>query len=262
MDKKYSILILSWRGTGMRRLVFSQKLLRCCLPAGIVLTAITGWLLGDYLWLKLQTQEAELLRLKIATQQKRLSTLQEMTKNLQELAGNWRGVSQKVRASLSPGARRAYDGHQGVDELEDTLVSLETKLNDLITSVPTEWPASGQVTSGVGTRLSPFTGEPEFHAGIDIPNPTGTPVHAPGNGVVDFAGESAGNGRNVVLSHGQGITTLYAHLSKAYVKKGDRVRKGEKIAEVGSTGKSTSPHLHYEVRVNGVPIEPRDHLLK
>jgi murein DD-endopeptidase MepM/ murein hydrolase activator NlpD len=120
----------------------------------------------------------------------------------------------------------------------------------------------GKITSGVGDRVSPMTGRIEFHSGLDIPNPTGTPVYAPGNGTVEAAGEMNGNGRTVVLNHGQGITTQYLHLSKINVNPGEQVRKGQQIAEVGSTGQSTSPHLHYEVRVNGVPIDPRRSLLK
>ncbi|MCH8056136.1 MAG: M23 family metallopeptidase [Deltaproteobacteria bacterium] len=111
-------------------------------------------------------------------------------------------------------------------------------------------------------RRDPWTGKPEFHSGLDIPKPIGTPVYAPGDGVVDTVKRSKVNGRTLGLNHGQGITTRYAHLSKIQVKKGDRVRKGQQIAIVGNTGKSTNPHLHYEVRINGVPIDPRRKLIK
>jgi murein DD-endopeptidase MepM/ murein hydrolase activator NlpD len=262
MDKKYSILILPWRGTWMRRLVFSQKLIRYFLSGGIVLLVFAGWLLGDYFWLKLQSEEARLMRVEVQAQRERLSALQERTKDIQGLLANWKGLEERVQASLPPQRRSSNNGHHVVDELESSLALLESKLKGLIVSIPSEWPASGRVTSGVGMRPSPWTGKAEFHSGIDIPNPIGTPIHAPGDGVVDFAGESNGNGTALILDHGQGITTLYAHLSATHVKKGDRVRRGERIAAVGNTGNSTSPHLHYEVRVNGVPIDPRDHLLK
>jgi murein DD-endopeptidase MepM/ murein hydrolase activator NlpD len=106
-------------------------------------------------------------------------------------------------------------------------------------------------------RLSPWSGEMEFHSGLDIPKPIGTAVHAAGNAVVESIAQGGGKGGTVVLDHGQEIKTQYAHLSKILVNKGDRVQKGQPIGQVGNTGKSTGPHLHYEVRVKGIPIDPR-----
>lgn len=262
MDRRYSILILPWRGTQMRRLVLSQKSIRYLLVGAVVLLAISGWLFGDYLWMKLQKKEVRELRAEAQAQREQLSLLQEQTKNIQVLLASWKGLQEKVQASLPPQQRLSNNGHKAVEELEKSLASLQSELERLIASIPTGWPADGRVTSGVGTRASPWTGKPEFHSGLDIPNPAGTPVYAPGDGLVESVGQSNGNGRSVVLNHGQGITTQYAHLSKAHVKKGDLVRKGQRIADVGNTGKSTSPHLHYEVRVNGVPIDPRPSLMK
>ena len=262
MDKRYSILILPWRGTRMRRLVLSQSAIRCLSLGGVAFLVMMGVLLGDYLWSKHQSEEAKRLRGELHAQRDRLSILRQKTQDIREILANWRGLEEKVELSLPLQKRASRNGHNAVDELEGNLDLLESKLKELVTSIPTEWPASGRVTSGVGMRPSPWTGKAEFHSGIDIPNPIGTPIHAPGDGVVDFAGESNGNGTALVLNHGQGITTLYAHLSKTHVKKGDRVRRGERIAAVGNTGNSTSPHLHYEVRVNGMPIDPRNHLLK
>ncbi|MGH7829604.1 MAG: M23 family metallopeptidase [Candidatus Binatia bacterium] len=262
MDPKYSILILPWRGTGMRRVVLSRKLLRYGLWAAVVVVAVAGWLIGDYLGMKIQRESARQYRAEVETQREKLSALQQMTRDLRGLVMKWKRLDKKIEASVPPQARIAHNEHRAIDELENTLVSLETQLQALVASIPTEWPVSGRVTSGVGMRLSPWTGTEEFHSGLDIPNPIGTPVRATADGVVDFAGASDGNGTAVVLNHGRGIATLYAHLSKTHVQKGDQVRRGDTIADVGNTGRSTSPHLHYEVRVNGVPIDPRDHLLK
>ena len=107
-------------------------------------------------------------------------------------------------------------------------------------------------------RPSPLTGAMEYHAGLDIPKPIGTPVHASGDAVVQSIDDNLGT---IVLAHGQEITTQYAHLSKILVRQGDLVRKGQKIAEVGNKGKSTGPHLHYEVRLAGVAIDPRQSLI-
>ncbi len=262
MDKRYSILILPWRGTQMRRLILSQNSIRCLVSAGVFLLAIGAWLMGDYVWMKMQKRELKELRMEALAQREQLSLLEDQTKNLQLLLANWKGLQQGVHASLPSQNRSSFNGHQAIKELEKSLAALQGDLQGLIASIPSAMPVSGRVTSGVGIRLSPWTGKPDFHSGLDIPNPIGTPVYAPGDGVVEAVGVSNGNGLAVVLSHGQGITTQYAHLSKANVKKGDRVRKGQRIAASGNTGKTTSPHLHYEVRVNGVPIDPRLHLIR
>ena len=246
----------------MRRLVLSQKSIRYLLAGGVFLVAISGWLLGDYLWMKGQKKGLKELRMEALAQREQLSVLQDQTKNLQLLLTDWKGIQQGVQASLPSQNRSSFNGHLAIKELEKSLASLRNELEHLIASIPSAMPAKGRVTSGVGTRHSPWTGKPEFHSGLDLPNPVGTPVYAPANGVVESVGVSNGNGQMVVLNHGQGITTQYLHLSKAIVKKGDRVRKCQQIAESGNTGKTTSPHLHYEVRVNGIPIDPRANLLK
>ncbi|MGH7773460.1 MAG: peptidoglycan DD-metalloendopeptidase family protein [Candidatus Binatia bacterium] len=262
MDRKFSILILSWRGTRLRRFVFSKRSLRCLLAGTVILLGFSGWLFGDYLWMKFQRKKVKQIRVEAKAHRQQLSTLQERTKDIQHLLADWKGLQEKVQASLPTQRQSSANGHLKMKELEKSLVSLQSELERLIASTPSGRPLKGQVSSGVGTRISPWTGKPEFHSGLDIPNPTGAPVYAPGDGVVDLVGESNGKGLTVVLNHGQGITTQYAHLSKSNVKKGDRVRKGQEIANVGNTGKSTSPHLHYEVRVNGVPIDPRRYLME
>jgi murein DD-endopeptidase MepM/ murein hydrolase activator NlpD len=126
-------------------------------------------------------------------------------------------------------------------------------------SMPMGWPVSGPITSRFGVRSSPFAGEggsPEMHTGIDIAARTGTPVTATGGGTVQIAGNNGGYGLLVVINHGQGITSWYGHNSRLLVSPGQRVNAGDTIAEVGSTGRSTGPHVHYEVRVHGVPEDP------
>lgn len=262
MKKSYSILIFPWRGTRIRRVVLSQRSIRHLILAGVFMLATAGWLAGDYLWMKWQRKGIRELRMEALAQREQLSVLQDQTKNLQLLLANWKGLQQSIQASLPPPNRSSFNGRVAIAELEKSLVSLQSELERLIASVPTAMPAGGRVTSGVGTRPSPWTGKPEFHSGLDIPNPVGTAVHAAGNGVVKSTGVINGNGLTVVLSHGQGITTQYSHLSKVLVKEGERVGRGQEIAESGNTGKSTSPHLHYEVRINGVPVDPRTSLVK
>ena len=262
MEKRYSILILASREARIRRLVFTQRSVRVLLCGAMILLGLGGWLLGDYVWMKLKSGNVKQLQLKALAQREELSRLQDQTQSIQTLLADWKGLGERVDASVPPRQRSSTNAHYAITEMQQSLNSLQSELERLIASIPTDWPATGKITSGVGKRVSPLTGKVEFHSGLDIPNPTGTPVYAPGNGTVETAGESNGNGRTVILNHGQGITSQYAHLSKIYVNRGDQVRKGQQIAEVGNTGKSTSPHLHYEVRVNGVPIDPRRGLIK
>ncbi|MFQ3615171.1 MAG: peptidoglycan DD-metalloendopeptidase family protein [Cyanobacteriota bacterium] len=121
-------------------------------------------------------------------------------------------------------------------------------------------PADGRLTSGFGYRVHPILGYRRFHAGIDFGAPTGTPIRAANNGVVIYSGWYGGYGRSVIVDHGNGITTLYAHASRVYVSEGQAVSRGEAIAAVGSTGFSTGPHLHFEVRKNGEPVDPLNYL--
>lgn len=262
MLKSYSILIFPRRGTRIRRLMLSQRSILCLLSGGVALLGIGAWLTGDYLWMKWQKKGLNELRMEALAQREQLSVLQEQTNNLQLLLANWKGIQQSIRASLPAQSRSSFSGRIAIEELEKSLTSLQGELEKLISSVPTAMPVGGRVTSGVGTRPSPWTGKPEFHSGLDIPNPIGTPVHASGDGTVESAGTINGNGLTVILNHGQGITTQYSHLSKTLVKKGDRIRRGQQIAQSGNTGKSTSPHVHYEVRINGIPVDPRTNLVK
>lgn len=129
-----------------------------------------------------------------------------------------------------------------------------------LSSTPTIWPVAGWTTSGFGMRHHPINGGMRFHEGLDIAAPWGTPVKAAADGVVKYAGYKGGYGKIVVIDHGYGIVTYYAHNSRLLVKVGDKVTRGEDISKVGNTGHSTGAHLHYEVHVDGVPIDPMNFL--
>ncbi len=125
---------------------------------------------------------------------------------------------------------------------------------------PSLWPLEGRVTSSFGERLDPFNGEGAFHSGIDIAAPYGTPVRAAGDGDVTGAAMGSGYGREVTINHGHDLLTLYGHLSALAVLPGQHVVRGQVVGYVGQSGRSTGPHLHYEVRVHMVPVNPHKYL--
>jgi len=127
-------------------------------------------------------------------------------------------------------------------------------------SAPNLWPVEGQITASFGERIDPFNGEGAFHAGVDISAPVGSPIIAPADGTVVFADFLGGYGRAVVLDHGHGITTRYGHLASFAVAAGQFIHRGDTIGHVGLSGRSTGPHLHYEVRINDTPVNPHKYL--
>jgi len=127
-------------------------------------------------------------------------------------------------------------------------------------SAPNLWPVEGAVTGSFGERIDPFNGEGAFHSGVDISASYGQPVIAPADGVVEFADFMGGYGRAIILDHGHGLSTRYGHLSNFAVTQGEYVHRGDTIGYVGLSGRSTGPHLHYEVRINDTPVNPHKYL--
>lgn len=134
--------------------------------------------------------------------------------------------------------------------------------NEILQTTPSVRPTSGWVSSNFGSRVSPFTGDMSQHRGIDIAADIGTPIRAPAAGIVTAANMDAGYGKVITIDHGHGIVTRYGHCSQMYVKVGQRVRRGDTIGAVGNTGRSTGPHLHYEVRLQGVHVNPERYILE
>ena len=148
--------------------------------------------------------------------------------------------------------------------IDQQLALVEERLatqDELLSSTPTIAPVSGLLTDGFGRRRDPFTGRHAFHRGLDISARRGTPVIAPGHGIVVFAGRSGGLGKVVKVSHGFGYTTVYGHLDRIDVEPGDEVERGATLGLLGNTGRSTGPHLHYEVHVDGQAVNPLYYLL-
>ncbi|MBT9252451.1 MAG: peptidoglycan DD-metalloendopeptidase family protein [Brockia lithotrophica] len=133
-------------------------------------------------------------------------------------------------------------------------------LGEIAEHVPSIMPADGRIVSGFGMRRDPFTFALQMHTGVDIANVSGTPIRAAASGVVVDTGWVGGYGLTVRIAHGNGVETFYAHLSQVVVQRGQSVKKGELIGYMGSTGRSSGPHLHYEVRLGGRPIDPVPYL--
>jgi len=166
------------------------------------------------------------------------------------------GLVQQMRTDVERLKSEAMSREESLSELEKLLQSKR----EMLTHTPSIWPVHGWVTSGFGFRTDPFTGLAQMHEGLDISNREGTPVIASADGIVSATGKDFTYGNVVVISHGFGIISRYNHLSKILVGAGRKVKRGDIIAEVGTTGRSTGPHLHYEIRVNGIPINPRRYI--
>lgn len=192
----------------------------------------------------------------------RLEAIEDTSRRLAEISGVPVPETEQENAESAHGA-----GGPALDEadisavleraaqLEDSLRGMESQL---LSRIPSIWPTQGNLTDRFGGRRNPLGGSSyEFHSGLDISAPTGTPVYAAGSGTVTTAGGQNGYGLLIEIDHGNGVTTRYAHLSRIGVAIGQEIERGAFIGRVGSTGRSTGPHLHYEVRMNDNPVNPR-----
>lgn len=205
-------------------------------------------------------QENQVLKIHYDDLSQRINTMQDISKEL--------ATSAKLpQAQNDPPARSSSGGPEIVNELENNAQALERELRQLKdvydrnllhqAGTPNGLPVRGYLTDGFGSRNNPFSGEgSEFHAGQDISVPHGTPVEATANGLVLYAAPRSGYGNVVVIDHGNGVTTRYGHLSSIGVEAGQRIHRGDIIGRSGNTGRSTGPHVHYEVREYDVPVDP------
>jgi murein DD-endopeptidase MepM/ murein hydrolase activator NlpD len=231
-----------------------------------------AWKVANYNALK---READTLRVRYQNLQKVVSQTDQQLASLELYANEVSmayGIKQKLEGPSDISAQgklipsfaesvQDYDFLRSANAL--TLLSSPARRFRAMASIPNLWPVDGRLMGGFGPRSDPFSGEgTEIHTGVDISAPTGTPIHVTADGIVGFADMESGYGRVVKIDHGGGIETWYAHLSKFYVHTGQEVRRGELVGLVGTSGRVTAPHLHYEVRVNGRPMNPYQYLAK
>lgn len=227
---------------------------------------------------KIQEFEAQMVRMEKFDRKLRIITALDVPEGYQNGKMGLGGSSQNLMGSST------YDSsdivtHSLSDRISEDLKNLKVRSelqeisfleldeffknqSSLFSSTPSIWPARGWVTSAFGYRRSPFTNMRELHEGVDIATRAGSPIVATANGVVIRSGRDNSYGKMVEVDHGYGIITRYGHNSKNLVKTGDRVKRGEVIALVGNTGRSTGPHSHYEVILNGVPVNPLRYILE
>jgi murein DD-endopeptidase MepM/ murein hydrolase activator NlpD len=175
------------------------------------------------------------------------------------VGGDDESVENRVGALRQSAQRLGRIAGERELSLAELLEGLEGKRHHLA-STPAIWPAKGWMTSRFGNRVSPFTGARQFHGGIDIAGARGTDVIAPARGKVTYAGKRGPLGRSVTIDHGYGIRTTYGHNDELFVKRGQEIERGQVIAALGSTGRSTGPHLHYVVEVSGKAVNPLNYI--
>lgn len=212
---------------------------------------------------KLEDLRKELLIM--AQNDAKVRIMNKLTKPTGDLQGGVGGPAVGVDPveGLASLQRQIDDLRREVDLRRVSQEELQGFLNDqrsLLGSRPSGWPVRGWVTSTFGVRRDPFDGVRRMHEGLDIATRTGTPVVATAAGIIREVGTEPGYGMLVVIDHGHGFSTAYGHNSRILVKVGQRVRRGEMVAMAGNTGRSSGPHVHYEVRLNGAPVNPNKYL--
>jgi murein DD-endopeptidase MepM/ murein hydrolase activator NlpD len=182
------------------------------------------------------------------------------TEDLDSLAsstGNQNGLMREMHSQTRQLTLASINQKNGLESLYNELV----RQRNLLSSTPSIRPAKGWISSRFGYRESPFTGLREFHKGLDIANRKGTPIIATADGTVTFAGPKGFLGNLVVVNHGHGMTTRYGHLQKILVKRKENVKRGDTLGYMGNTGRGTGSHVHYEVLLNGIPVNPKKYIL-
>ena len=301
LDKEhFSILIFGHKTSKSRHLRIHKKRFKTLLYLLAFIILSTTFFFCDYIQTKKKTFELNRLRQETQAQksqihffsariedlEKQLSKLKDFDKRIRIIANlekrqettlymgmggpspsdlreklriekDEKGLVHQMRSDIERLKAEAVTQEESLSELEKLL---QTR-REALTHTPSIWPVMGWVTSGFGFRTNPFTGLSQMHEGLDISNRTGTLVVAPADGIVSDIGNDLVHGRILVISHGFGVTSRYSHLNKVIVKVGQKVKRGDKIAEVGMSGKTTGPHLHYEVRINGIPVNPMRYVL-
>src|SRR3984893_3776285 len=277
-DERFYAFIISYTSRSrsqIRRVCLHKKWLKR--SAVLVFLVLCSALYGFYGLTQQATHlriERENERLRAETE-RQLHVLNELTYRVQVVEDTSRKLAEKSGVVNNDDKSLHSSGGPSIPLDTAGLAALENKMSHLEQDMrvyevvlrergftPSIWPVDGKLESGFGARRNPFGGTSyEFHAGQDIEVPWGTSVVAGAKGKVTFVGWQHGYGQLVIIDHGGGLTTRYGHLSELDVELGQEVGRGEFIGRVGSTGRSTGPHLHYEIRINDLPVNPLQYLI-
>jgi murein DD-endopeptidase MepM/ murein hydrolase activator NlpD len=294
MDERFTIVIVPHSRTNVRKYQISSRILSFVFVSLAVLVLVSAGLMVHYVkiyrqaWdlkgvemenaqLKASLEQSQLLTQKL---NRKISSLTELSNKLKLLAGlpaqppmqakkqtqspGIGGVTMNPTVAGAPDPQRLLSMEKRADYLEKSFTLLDEyfqKQHLELSYTPSILPAQGFISSFFGARRNPFTNSPDFHEGIDITNGVGTSVICPADGRVYFTGQKGNYGLVVEIRHDDSTTTLFGHLAKSFVKPGDRVKRWQPIAMMGNSGKSTGPHLHYEVHLNDQPVNPLPYIL-
>lgn len=283
MDRPYLVLEFACPAHGpVKRVPITRKLILSMVTAVILLGCGAGLVLSAYVQMGWKAAQYDRVRANLVDLRGRYRELQRILRQHNDEMASLESLANEVSAAYGI---RQPDGSGNVgaaasnSDLTPTLDESVEQYNFLKAAefssiyhhyayqwqshaVPSLWPVRGVLCSSFGGRLDPFSGEGAFHTGVDLSAARGTQVHVTADGIVSSAGWSGDYGKLVVVDHGNGLQTYYAHLSQTLVVPGQEVRAGQVIALSGGTGRATSPHLHYEVRVHGTPVNPYKYLAK
>ena len=277
MKQQYFILVLAHSLHGrLRRVHVPHQVLYIILALAMVGGFSIFGFVSSYARMALKVadynslrREAEELRARYQNLQKVVNQTNEQLASLELLANEVTvayGIKQKLEGptDITCEGKLVPTFSETVDEYNylrsSNLSRFEFARRWHVNTRPSIWPVDGVLMSSFGERTDPFSGEGAYHKGMDISAPVGTPVHVAADGVVVFADRSGGYGRLVIVDHGNGFETYYAHLSRFEVVPGQEIRQGELVGAVGASGRVTAPHLHYEVRLRKQPVNPYRYL--
>jgi len=295
VSKKSTILFLPRGLRKVRKITISRSVMFTLLFCIVMILLSVSWFTTDYIKIKTKIPELQYLKKENKFQKTHIIALTKKINHINQNMAKLQEFERKLRvmANLEPSKQQDQllavggsntstlasgyqleEAHKGlVQQMHKSLDDLETKttiasisqnqLNNflkeqksILACTPSIRPTDGWFSSGFGYRISPFTNQREFHKGIDIATRIGTPIIAPADGLIVHASKEGNFGNMIAINHGYNLKTRYGHLSKYRIKKGQYVKRGQIIAEVGNTGRCTGPHLHYEVLLNGVPVNP------
>ena len=275
MKQDYFILDLAHSLHGrLQRVHISHKFVYSAVGCFAALFLVMFGVVGSYARMALKVanynslqHEAQLLRTRYDNLQQKVKQTNQQLASLQVLAeevGNAYGMKKQLAGSpdliaeapLVPTLGQSLDAYSYLRTTNLAGRSRNLFARGDANVLPAGWPINGRLMSGFGHRMDPFSGEGAMHTGIDISAPMGTGVKATGDGIVMYANWNSGYGRCVIVDHGNGYQTLYGHLSQIGVIEGEEVRQGEIVGRVGTSGRATGPHLHYEVHIHSTPVNP------